>query len=1176
MGPHHQHLPSMGFDPRWLMMQSYMDPRMMMDSGLDLDRSLPAIYAQDHGAVDSRKSNFFRDSESLSAFTQGPEDVSGPLDRAPVSSAFDADDRGLPSGEEVEALGQAMLQRSVSQGSSHSLKLDEPTFDGLPLATKSLELPDTGERAANKPQSELYSQAAVTSNRATPPADGLHKPEKLPLPAPSKQKAELRWGGRSGSGRRDGPGGERPVRRSGPIKKPVLRDMKEEREQREEREKRHERGDKGDRSKKDQSAKASSAAAAVSESSRSQSDGKREAAEVDEAPAAHHRARDSQPSSGVPTSSSQEEKADKLPSNDKHPEPKLPSRKESHLPARPYRREERERERERDRDRDKEADKEREWPLDSSFKGRGRGEYYSRGRSYRGSYSGRDRGSRGRSRAEFAYREPRLRSDLPSAAGAAAFRNREESETRSESSDFEVIPKRRRRRGSDTDSESEGGRESASDTGPSDREPSTKPSRPLRRDLPGEGRSGPHKMGFDPPHIGEKAGMRGDDDSRPKPGFLPKGEPSRRGRGGLYNRRGGTRERGGPRSAPLRRPGPRDSSSQWPSKPMETFRPEDTESSTRFDNPHTDRRPPKMEGKKFGEGAPQNSRERPRRSRPARPPRQDKPPRFRRLKEREAAVLGAGDTAASPPVSLPSVPAAAAPSCAPALVSLSPTMSRAPGTPLTVPAEVAPAHDQTSPLDNSLPETSSPTITAVGSKSPDLSNQNSSDQANEEWETASESSDFNERREREERKGALEAANEVATASAPAPTPPQGTLTPNKSPPDGGVTPKREGSQAAKRSFSSQRPTERQNRRPQSGAKPGRSYAGGKGERRGGGKAGRKGSATARNIHVLILNWICFSFLLFLLNSPAAQQSSETSAPGAGGTSQRPAKEQPARRRDESKQTAKKPKENALSQFDLNNYAIGPISPPQPPSVSAWNKPLTSFTGTVSSELPEIEPKEYKPGPIGKERSLKNRKAKDARGAEVEGMEGGVSGGGVSRATDSSPPTSDTTVPELGGDIEGMITVPSAEYTSNSKVLQLRFQPSTWTLATSSVPHTLAWLLLRWHSSKASSLASHRSQQAFMQGSLSQPSMMLSGPSLHSYAGVQGPELGKPQSNLAYQQPSSTQHIPILFEPQLNQASGMGGSQLIDTHLLQVTTPCCVHVLLSRLTAVLYLPRSCI
>lgn len=81
-----------------------------------------------------------------------------------------------------------------------------------------------------------------------------------------------------------------------------------------------------------------------------------------------------------------------------------------------------------------------------------------------------------------------------------------------------------------------------------------------------------------------------------------------------------------------------------------------------------------------------------------------------------------------------------------------------------------------------------------------------------------------------------------------------------------------------------------------------------------------------------------------------------------------------------------------------------------------------------------VETKEYKPGPIGKERSLKNRKAKDSRGGESEGMEGGVSAGGVSRATESSPPTSDTTVPELGGDIEGMITVPSAEFSSSSKV----------------------------------------------------------------------------------------------------------------------------------------------
>lgn len=806
-----------------------------MDSGLDLDRGLQAMYPQDHSALDSHKSNFFQDAtESLSAFTQGPEDASRPLDRVPLGAAFDTEDPRLPSGEGVETLGQAMLQRSVSQGSSHSLKLDEPRFEMLPMGAKALELQDTGERVDDKHQNELYPQAAVTNNRATPPVDVLHKQDKLPLPVPNKQKAELRWGGRSGAGRREGAGGERPVRRSGPIKKPVLRDMKEEREQREEREKCHERGD---RSKRDQIAKATSVAAVVSDGPRSQAEGKKEATLAEEGVTGHQRTKESQPSSCVPTSSSQEEKTEKLSNNDKRGEPKLPSRKESCLPPRAYRREERE------RDRDREKDMDRGGLTDSNFKGRGRGEYYSRGRSYRGTYSGRGRGSRGRSRAEYPYREPRSRSDLPSAGGAAAFRNREESETRSESSDFEVIPKRRRRRGSDTDSESEGGRESASDTGPSDREPSTKPSRPLRRELSGEVHSGSHKPGFGPPHMGEKVGSRGDNETRPKPGFLPKGEPSRRGRGGLYSRRGGTRERGGPRSAPIRRPPARESSSQWPSKPMETFRLEDTEITPRYNNPPTDRRPPKSDGKKFGDGAPQSSRERPRRSRPARPPRQDKPPRFRRLKEREAAVLVNEDTVPGPPVPQLPVPASSVPSSTSgsAPISVSPTLSRAPGTPVNV-SDVASTMlvpDQPSPVEAVLAETSTPAVTAAGTKSPDLSNQNSSDQANEEWETASESSDFNERREREERKGMTEPSNEAA--SVPATGPPQGSITPSKGHAEAGATPKREGAPTAKRSFSSQRPAERPNRRGNSTTKPGRSYTGGKGERRGGAKASRKG-----------------------------------------------------------------------------------------------------------------------------------------------------------------------------------------------------------------------------------------------------------------------------------------------------------------------------------------------
>lgn len=102
-------------------------------------------------------------------------------------------------------------------------------------------------------------------------------------------------------------------------------------------------------------------------------------------------------------------------------------------------------------------------------------------------------------------------------------------------------------------------------------------------------------------------------------------------------------------------------------------------------------------------------------------------------------------------------------------------------------------------------------------------------------------------------------------------------------------------------------------------------------------------------------------------------------------------------------------------------------------SESILNRKSFFFSPQIP-EMEPVEPKEYKPGPIGKERSLKNRKAKDSRGGEGEGLEAGVPGGAVSRPTDASPPTTDAAVPELGGDIEGMITVPSAEYSSNSKV----------------------------------------------------------------------------------------------------------------------------------------------
>ena len=57
--------------------------------------------------------------------------------------------------------------------------------------------------------------------------------------------------------------------------------------------------------------------------------------------------------------------------------------------------------------------------------------------------------------------------------------------------------------------------------------------------------------------------------------------------------------------------------------------------------------------------------------------------------------------------------------------------------------------------------------------------------------------------------------------------------------------------------------------------------------------------------------------MCFVSDRAGGQQNQEAQ----GGASQRPAKDQSSRRKDEAKQAAKKPKENALSQFDLNNYA---------------------------------------------------------------------------------------------------------------------------------------------------------------------------------------------------------------------------------------------------------------
>nr|XP_033815931.1 protein PRRC2C isoform X3 [Geotrypetes seraphini] len=935
LGPHPQHLASMGFDPRWLMMQPYMDPRMMSgrptmdmppmhpgmlppkqllrrdqmdgstvgsesfehvahplrehsappseprvvwesDSYVEHSSKLseepedlrpeatteqegPSTYPLEHQKLESHsKSDFIeqQEAEVHRVLSQSPEDlqilqVDEPNPTVPAASpapSFDLEKvRTHDTQEELTTFteSQPTLKINICHGSNHSLKSEESRTDSQPCASKVnnrlVEISkEPTERPEEKPKKENYNLKF---------SDGP-KIEK-----PFKSKSETRWGPRPGYSRRED-GSDRPIRRSGPIKKPVLRDMKEERELRKEKEEEkltHEKICKFEKvekrelpvqppSKPEPEKPPAESSSPVKVSHITPPSGEK-AESITETTIKLV----SQPT--VIPYTSKEEKSEKV-ANKNHttekPRPDvrpLPPRRENALPPpRNYRKETRE----------------RDWFTDQGY--RGRGEYYARGRSYRGSYGGRGRGGRGHPRDYPHYRDskPRLEHVPP-----GPLRQREESETRSESSDFEIVPKRRRQRGSETDSDSEG-RESASDTPHSDKDSLIK-GKHLR-----ETRIDPKKS---PKPLSFKADGSTKSDIRPsernfiredetkiRPGFLPKGEPSRRGRGGMF--RHGGREPGGrpPRPSPLRRSGYRDN--QWIPRPVDqrasdSLRLEEGEQRRHehIGPPLGDKRPPLKFERKFDP-----ARERPRRQRPARPPRQDKPPRFRRLKEKEAATK-INDVTTSSPASMT--------------------------------------------VSNVVQESVVAALEVSGTKTPDLSNQNSSDQANEEWETASESSDFNERRERDERKTAtttVQATSAVKTI-------------------DSTAVPKRE---IAKRSFSSQRPgVDRQNRRGNNGVpKPGRNFSGPRGERRSGtsSQRGKRGpfedqTASVTGIDSLTSNSVHHHHLY--------QQQQYMEETSGSFTAQKSSREVSGKKKEEAKAVTKKPKEkpDAISQFDLNNYA---------------------------------------------------------------------------------------------------------------------------------------------------------------------------------------------------------------------------------------------------------------
>ncbi|XP_053577934.1 protein PRRC2A [Bombina bombina] len=367
----------------------------------------------------------------------------------------------------------------------------------------------------------------------------------------------------------------------------------------------------------------------------------------------------------------------------------------------------------------------------STNRGRGRGEYFARGRGFRGAYSGRGRGGRGRSR-EFrgGYRResPFYREEGETegkVSGISGGRERNASETRSEGSEYDEIPKRRRQRGSETGSETE---PAAYD-----------------KDL---GKIGLPQQQVDIVAVGsQRQPDKGREAGRGRT-FTPRGVPSRRGRGGS------------------------SVSIAWGPHPKQPPSPQLPQNHPPSQNNKTER---KGEKTVITVGSPVPGDERPpppprRRRHHGRSQQQDKPPRFRRLKqERDNATRVENGVQHPSPPQQHSV--------------------------MTQEQHQRPAQsEERAPPRRSL-------------KSPEPCNANS-DQANEEWETASESSDFTEKKDRGE---VLVQNGGDITGSNPA----------------GGREQRKD---LSKRSFSSQRPAmERQNRRPThpAGQRTGRGGAGG-------------------------------------------------------------------------------------------------------------------------------------------------------------------------------------------------------------------------------------------------------------------------------------------------------------------------------------------------------------
>uniref|UniRef100_A0A8C2NYB1 BAT2 N-terminal domain-containing protein n=1 Tax=Capra hircus TaxID=9925 RepID=A0A8C2NYB1_CAPHI len=322
-------------------------------------------------------------------------------------------------------------------------------------------------------------------------------------------------------------------------------------------------------------------------------------------------------------------------------------------------------------------------------RGRGRGfrEFTFRGRptgsglcgggvlGARGLYSGSQRSGRGRGPREFGPPD-----DFPRAKP----RRRIASETHSEGSEYEELPKRRRQRGTEPGDEG---------TLP-EREEATGRKGDFRESwrsgrMHPEDHGGPEAKNRGPRAFGRALPPRLSNCAYSRRTFAAKEVapwPSR-GPGASWQ------EPGPPDACGARRPLDRDYI-------PDAYRRPDALGSRGFEDGRLEDRRAFFQDDHAAES--ENTENRPFRRR--RPPRQDKPPRFRRLRQ-EREALGLWGPEDEPPL----------------------VAGQWPGRPRPCPGDRS---------------------SASGRRSPELAYQNSSDHANEEWETASESSDFSERRER--------------------------------------------------------------------------------------------------------------------------------------------------------------------------------------------------------------------------------------------------------------------------------------------------------------------------------------------------------------------------------------------------------------------------------------------